>query len=94
MPCIPTFEMTWLQLLLGQLAQKSNSHTGPQTFRLWTAHSAAEKQPRNLGEKVLRTSHKQPLSNAVNKSETAADMQPHNAVGKRPSMASEQPLTE
>jgi len=55
-------------------------------------NTTVDKQPRNSDENVLSTSHKQPLSNAVNRAATAADVQPSNADEKGPSTSSEQPF--
>lgn len=49
------------------------------------------KQPSNSAENVPSNSHKQPLSNAVNRADAAADIQPSNADEKGPSTSSEQP---
>lgn len=47
-------------------------------------NGAADKQARNSADYVPSTSHEEPLSNAMNRADAAADPQPSNADEKGP----------
>ena len=53
-----------------------------------------EKQQSNSAEQAPSTSHQQPLSNAVNRADAVADMQPRNADKNGQGTSREQPVDE